>query len=429
MQKSYKDLSVNELRELQQQLGEQYELAKGKRLSLDMSRGKPSPQQLDLAKELLAMDMSANYKDKNGADGRNYGELAGAADAKTLFGEILGVAPEKVIAAGNSSLNLMFDVIQRAWVRGLPDSERPWSAEPAAKFVCLVPGYDRHFAVTEYFGIEMVTVALEVDGPDMDALESLVASDASIKGMWCVPVFSNPTGAVYSAETVERLANMKTAATDFLIMWDNSYCLHSLSGELPEIPDILAACERAGAPNRAIVFTSTSKVTLAGAGISCLAANDELRKSMLCAMGIQTIGYDKINQLRHVWYLKNLDHTKQIMAKHAEILAPKFALVDSILHEQLDGANIASWTKPGGGYFISFDALPQTAKRVWQLCADAGVKLTNAGATFPYSDDPADANIRLAPSFPPLGELEAAAHLFALCVKIAAVERLLAGNK
>ncbi|MEG1418881.1 MAG: aminotransferase class I/II-fold pyridoxal phosphate-dependent enzyme, partial [Oscillospiraceae bacterium] len=352
-----------------------------------------------------------------------YGEPMGVPEMRAIFADMLGVKSENVIAGGNSSLNLMFDTISRAYIHGLPHSEKPWCKYEQIKFLCPSPGYDRHFAVTEHFGAKLIAIPMLDDGPDMDEVERLVASDDTVKGMWCVPVYSNPTGCVYSDKTIERMAKMKCAAPDFTIMWDNAYCVHTLYGEVPVTADILGECERAGCPERVLLFASTSKITFAGAGVSCIAGSTGSITAIKTSMAIQTIGFDKVNQLMHARYLQNFDGVVRHMMRHAELLLPKFQMVDRILSEQLDGSEVASWTKPSGGYFISLFA-DGGAKRVITLCANAGVKLTGAGAAYPYGIDPDDRHIRIAPTYPSLDELEKACGLLALCVKIAALEKL-----
>ncbi len=429
--KSYKELSREELKRLQKQLSKAYEEAKGKGLKLDMSRGKPSAAQLDM--EMGFMDVlvsSSDYRTEAGLDTRNYGAMDGIPEAKELMAQMMGVASaEQVIVCGNASLSIMYDTVSRSMTHGILGNT-PWCRLEHVKFLCPAPGYDRHFAITEHFGIEMITVPMTAGGPDMDMIEKLVAEDESIKGIWCVPKYSNPQGYSYSAETVRRFAALKPAAKDFRIFWDNAYAVHHLyEEEQDEILDILSECEKAGNPDIVYEISSTSKVTFAGGGISALAASranlDEIRKSMT----IQTIGYDKINQLRHVRYFKNLDGLKAHMMKHAAIMRPKFEAVLKILNEELGGLGIAEWTNPRGGYFISFEAMDGCAKKIVAKCKDAGVALTGAGATYPYGVDPKDSNIRLAPTFPTMEELEAAADLFVLCVKLVSVETLLESRR
>ena len=425
--KAYQELSKSELESLKEQLQKAYEDAKGKGLKLDMSRGKPSPAQLDLGLEMLDVLCSdSSMKAENGMDVRNYGVLEGIPEAKKLMADIMGVQPENVIVCGNASLNIMYDTISRFMTHGVL-GQTPWCKLPVVKFLCPVPGYDRHFAITEHFGIEMINVDMTSDGPDMDMVEKLVAEDDSIKGIWCVPKYSNPSGYTYSDETVKRFAALKPAAKDFRIFWDNAYAIHDLyedrSGKLL---DILSECEKAGNADLVYEFASTSKISFAGGGIAAVAASEANLNEYKKSMTIQTIGYDKLNQLRHVRFFKNLDGIKSHMKKHAELLRPKFEIVNTILERELAGLGIAEWTNPIGGYFISFNSLEGCAKKIASMCKEAGVVLTPAGATYPYGKDPKDSNIRIAPSFPTVEEMGQATELFALCVKLASVEKLLA---
>ena len=425
--KAYQELSKSELESLKEQLQKAYEDAKGKGLKLDMSRGKPSPAQLDLGLEILdVLRSDSSMKAENGMDVRNYGVLEGIPEAKKLMADIMGVQPENVIVCGNASLNIMYDTISRFMTHGVL-GQTPWCKLPVVKFLCPVPGYDRHFAITEHFGIEMINVDMTSDGPDMDMVEKLVAEDDSIKGIWCVPKYSNPSGYTYSDETVKRFAALKPAAKDFRIFWDNAYAIHDLyedrSGKLL---DILSECEKAGNADLVYEFASTSKISFAGGGIAAVAASEANLNEYKKSMTIQTIGYDKLNQLRHVRFFKNLDGIKSHMKKHAELLRPKFEIVNTILERELAGLGIAEWTNPIGGYFISFNSLEGCAKKIASMCKEAGVVLTPAGATYPYGKDPKDSNIRIAPSFPTVEEMGQATELFALCVKLASVEKLLA---
>ena len=425
--KAYQELSKSELESLKEQLQKAYEDAKGKGLKLDMSRGKPSPAQLDLGLEMLdVLRSDSSMKAENGMDVRNYGVLEGIPEAKKLMADIMGVQPENVIVCGNASLNIMYDTISRFMTHGVL-GQTPWCKLPVVKFLCPVPGYDRHFAITEHFGIEMINVDMTSDGPDMDMVEKLVAEDDSIKGIWCVPKYSNPSGYTYSDETVKRFAALKPAAKDFRIFWDNAYAIHDLyedrSGKLL---DILSECQKAGNADLVYEFASTSKISFAGGGIAAVAASEANLNEYKKSMTIQTIGYDKLNQLRHVRFFKNLDGIKSHMKKHAELLRPKFEIVNTILERELAGLGIAEWTNPIGGYFISFNSLEGCAKKIASMCKEAGVVLTPAGATYPYGKDPKDSNIRIAPSFPTVEEMGQATELFALCVKLASVEKLLA---
>ena len=395
---------------------------RSKDLILNMSRGKPCPEQIDLSSELF---FSVNPDDcigEEGVDCRNYGELSGIIEMKRVFSEILDIPVDKICIGGNSSLDLMFNTFSRAYTKGLPDSEKPWSKYDSIKFLCPVPGYDRHFAVSEYYGMEMINIPMLKTGPDMIMVENLVKENPSIKGIWCVPVFSNPDGCVYSDDTVERLAKMECAAKDFTIMWDASYKVHSLYDEEIEIANILEECEKYGNSNRALIFASTSKITHAGAGVVCIGGSKESIKAYLKTATISTIGYDKINMLRHARFLKNKAGVLSKMKKHAEILLPKFEMVNEIFSRNLDRYNIAGWTNPRGGYFISMNVFPGTAKRVYSLCKEAGVTLTSPGATFPYGYDPEDSNIRIAPTFPSVTELSDACEIISMAVIITAAE-------
>ena len=426
---TYAQMTTEELQSELASLQDTYNGFKAKGLSLNMARGKPASSQLDLSMPML--DIMTSASDPHAADGsdlRNYGVLDGLPEAKELMASMLEDDPANVIVFGNSSLNIMYDTIARLWMFGTQGST-PWCKLDSVKFICPVPGYDRHFGVTQEFGIEMIPVPMNEDGPDMDAVEKLAAEDASVKGIWCVPKYSNPGGVTYSDEVVRRLASMKTAAEDFRIMWDNAYTVHHLSADpaqQDQLLDIAKACAEAGTTERYYKFASTSKVTLPGAGIAAMAASPANIAEVKKRMGVQTIGHDKINQMRHVLFLKDAQGIAEHMAKHAAIIAPKFELVLSKLEEGLAGCGVGSWTKPRGGYFVSFDAAEGTAKRVMALAKEAGVTMTGAGATWPYKNDPQDSNIRIAPTLPPLEELDQALDVFVVCVKLAAVEKLLA---
>ncbi len=414
--------------QLEQQLSverKNYEAFKAKNLSLDMSRGKPCKQQLDLCEDMYKIDFSDGFNDAKGVDCRNYGILEGIPETRELFADILGTKPQNVFVGGNASLNLMYEVMSIGFIKGMKDSETPWGKLDKVKVLCPSPGYDRHFSVSGHFGFEPVVVPMTENGPDMDFVEQLVLKDDSIKAIWCVPVFSNPDGIVYSDETVERLASMKTAAKDFTIMWDNAYVVHSIYGDAPKIPEIISLCEKHGNKNRVYEFTSTSKITAAGAGISALASSEENIAHFVATMKFATIGYDKVNQLRHAKYLKNKDGVLSIMKKHADILRPKFEAVISMLEKEIKPLGIAEWINPKGGYFVSFFAMEGTAKRIGELCKQAGVVMTPAGATYPDGNDPKNSNLRIAPSFPPVSELITACELFCVATKIASLEKLL----
>lgn len=422
------EMTKEELTTLKAALEEEYEAYRAQGLSLNMARGKPASDQLDLSMEMLdIVPSSDNCKAADGTDLRNYGILDGIPEAKALMASIMDDKPENVIVFGNSSLNVMYDTIMRCWVFGTLGST-PWCKLDSVKFVCPVPGYDRHFGVTEAFGIELVTVPMTEDGPDMDTVEALVANDSSFKGIWCVPKYSNPGGVTYSDEVVRRLASMECAAKDFRIFWDNAYAVHHLVEDVAEqdqLLDIAAACAEAGNPNRYYKFASTSKITFPGAGIAGFAGSDEIIAETNKLMNPQTIGHDKLNQLRHVRFLKDAEGVAAHMAKHAAILRPKFDLVIKLLEEGLEGTGCGTWSNPRGGYFVSFDAPEGCAKRIVALAKEAGVTMTGAGATYPYKNDPMDSNIRIAPTLPPLEELEAAIKIFVCCVKLASVEKLL----
>ena len=393
-------------------------------LKLDMSRGKPSKVQLDVAADLLRVITKPEECFDGNIDARNYGELAGLPCARAYWADVLGCKPEQTVVGGTASLNLMFDVIARAFSHGLLGSPKPWCKEDTVKFLCPSPGYDRHFRITQFFGAELITVPMTATGPDMDLVEELV-KDPAVKGIWCVPKYSNPDGIIYSDETIDRLASMKTAAPDFTILWDNAYCVHEFEGEFVPFRDMTAVCAQAGNPNRVFEFASTSKITLAGGGISVVAASVENIQYLLKLMGNQIISHDKVNQLRHVRYLKNKAHTLEIMKQHATLMAPKFRVVLDMLEQEIAPLEIAQWNRPKGGYFVSFNAMPGTAKRTLQLCKEAGVTMTDAGATFPYGIDPQDSNIRIAPSLPPVEELKQAMEIFCICLKISTLEKLL----
>lgn len=397
---------------------------KEQKLKLNMARGKPAASQLDLVNDILTCLVDPKECLVDGIDARNYGELAGLPAAREYWADVLGCKPEQTIVGGSSSLNLMYDLISRAYTHGLTHSERPWSKEDVVKFLCPSPGYDRHFKVTESFGAELITVPMTAEGPDMDVVEQYV-KDPQVKGIWCVPKYSNPDGIIYSDKTIDRLANLKAAAPDFTIMWDNAYCVHEFCGEYVEFPDIISICEKAGNPDMVYEFASTSKITFPGAGISVVASSEANIAYMLDIMGVQIISYDKINQLRHVKYLKNKAHTLEIMKKHATVLGPKFQMVLDMLDKEIAPCGFGNWVAPKGGYFVSFNTMPGTAKRALALCKEAGVVMTGAGATFPYGKDPQDSNIRIAPSLPPVDELEKAMDVFCTCLKLAALEKLM----
>ena len=422
----YNDMSKEELLTLKESLNKEYAEAKAKGLALDMSRGKPSAKQLDVSLGLLdTINSSSDLKALDGTDCRNYGVLDGIPEAKKLMADMMGTTPDHVIVYGNASLNIMYDQISRAYTHGILGNT-PWCKLDKVKFLCPVPGYDRHFAITERFGIEMINIPMSESGPDMGMVEEYVSKDASVKGIWCVPKYSNPQGYTYSEETVKRMAALKPAAEDFRIFWDNAYVIHDLYDDnKDEIADIISECEKAGNPDMVFEFASTSKVSFPGSGIAALATSANNIADIKKQLTIQTIGHDKLNQLRHVRFFKDINGLKEHMRKHAEFLRPKFEAVESVLEEELGGLGIGSWTEPKGGYFISFEAMDGCAKAIVAKCKEAGVKLTGAGATFPYGKDPKDSNIRIAPSFPTPDEMKQAADLFVLCVKLVSVEKLL----
>ena len=402
----------------------QFEDCKNQNLNLNMARGKPSKIQLDAVSDILGFVNSVEECFDDGVDVRNYGELMGLAGMRNYWADILGCKSEEIFVGGNSSLNLMFDVISRAYTHGLLHSERPWCKETCVKFLCPSPGYDRHFRVTEFFGAELITVPMTDKGPDMDVVEELV-KDPCVKGIWCVPKYSNPDGIIYSDDTIARFAALNPAAPDFAIMWDNAYCVHEFDGDYVEFPDIISLCKKAGNPDMVYEFASTSKITFAGAGVSALASSEANIAYFAKLFSVQTISHDKINQLRHIRYLKDKTHTLEVMKIHAGFLKPKFDAVADILDHEIKPLGFANWNRPKGGYFISFNTLPHTATRALELCKAAGVTMTPAGATYPYGKDPQDCNIRIAPSLPTVDELKKAMEVFCTCIKLAALERLL----
>ncbi len=395
---------------------------KAKKLKLNMARGKPSKAQLDIVSDIMTVLTDPAECIADGIDARNYGELSGLPCAKVYWADVLGCKPSEVFVGGSASLTLMYDLIAKAYSHGLKNSPKPWCKEEKVKFLCPAPGYDRHFRITESFGAELITIPMTENGPDMDMIEELV-KDAAVKGIWCVPKYSNPQGIIYSDETVNRFANLKPAAPDFTIMWDNAYCVHEFEGDFVPFQDIITLCREAGNPDMVYEFASTSKITYPGAGISVMASSEGNIKHMLKLLGVQMISYDKVNQLRHVKYLKDKEHTLALMKRHAQIMAPKFQMVLEVLDREIAPLGFASWNKPKGGYFVTLDTMPGTAKRALALCAEAGVVMTDAGATYPYGIDPADSNIRIAPSLPPVEELKDAMEVFCLCLKIAAFEK------
>jgi len=420
----YSEKTAEQLEQEYQIVKEKYDACVGKNLSLNMARGKPSKMQLDVATDILKTVLTAEDCIVDGVDARNYGELSGLKCAKEYWADVLDCKSSQVFVGGSSSLTVMFDVIARAFSHGLLHSERPWCKEEVVKFLCPSPGYDRHFTITEFFGAELITVPMTAAGPDMDVVEELV-KDPAVKGIWCVPKYSNPDGIIYSDESIRRFANLKPAAPDFTIMWDNAYCIHEFEGEYVPFPDIISICAEAGNPDMVFEFASTSKITIAGGGISVMASSEANIAYFTKLFSAQMISYDKVNQLRHVRFLKDKANTIELMKKHAAILGPKFSAVADILDEQIKPLGFANWNRPKGGYFISFNTMPGTAKRALALCKAAGVEMTPAGATYPYGKDPQDSNIRIAPSLPPVEELTQAMDVFCTCIKLAALEKLL----
>ncbi len=423
--KAYAEMTKQELASLKEQLEAVYREYQGKNLKLNMARGKPSSEQLDLSLPMLdVLNSKSDFMSVDG-DVRNYGVLTGIQEAKELMGGMMDAPAENIVMYGSSSLTLMYDTVSRSYSHGVMGNT-PWCRLDSVKFLCPVPGYDRHFSITEFFGIEMIPIPLHDDGPDMDMVENYVNNDEAVKGIWCVPLYSNPSGQSYSDEVVKRFANLKPAAKDFRIFWDNAYCVHHLYPDHPDhVLDILSECAKAGNPDMVYKFGSTSKVTFPGAGISAIATSKANIEDMKKQMNNQLISHDKMNQLRHVRFFGNADGLKAHMAKHAAILRPRFEAVDEILNRELGGLGIGTWTKPNGGYFVAFDSLEGCAKAIVQKCREAGVVMTGAGATWPYGKDPKDSNIRIAPSFPTLDELKLAAEIFCVCVKLVSVEKLL----
>lgn len=421
--KPYAALTQAERKEEYARLRGEFEALKARGLSLNMARGKPGRQQLDLVSDIFGLMQDPKDYVSDGLDVRNYGEMNGLPAARRLFADLLGCKPEQVFVGGNSSLQLMYDTIAKAYTHGLLHSPRPWCKEETVKWLCPAPGYDRHFRVTETFGFELIAIPMTDGGPDMDAVEE-AARDPAVKGIWCVPKYSNPDGIIYSRETIRRLAALSPAAPDFLIMWDNAYCVHEFEGDYVPFPDILSLCAEAGRPDMVFEFASTSKITLPGAGVACFACSEDNMAHMEKLLTPQVISFDKVNQQRHVLYLRDKAHTLELMKKHAAVMGPKFRCVADTLDREIAPLDIASWRRPKGGYFVSFNAMPGTARRALALCKEAGVTMTGAGATFPYGKDPQDSNIRIAPSLPPVEELEQAMEVFCICVRLAALEKL-----
>ncbi len=424
--KPYREMSKDELTQQKAELIRQFEDAKAMGLKLDMSRGKPTSAQLDMTMGLMdVLNSDSDMMSMDGVDTRNYGLMDGIIEAKHLMADVMSVPAENVIVYGNSSLSVMYDSISRSVTHGVMGST-PWCKLEQVKFLCPVPGYDRHFAITEHFGIEMILIPMTPEGPDMDLVEKYVNGDPAVKGIWCVPKYSNPQGVSYSDETVRRFAALKPAAEDFRIYWDNAYAIHHLyEDKQDQILEILSECEKAGNPDMVYEFCSTSKITFSGSGMAAMASSPANLADVKKSLTLQTIGHDKVNQLRHIRYFKNVEGMMAHMKKHADILRPKFEAVLSVLDRELGGRGIGEWTRPLGGYFISFDAMEGCAKAIVEKCKEAGVVLTGAGATFPYGKDPKDSNIRIAPTFPTSEDMAKATDIFVLCVKLVSVEKLL----
>ena len=420
---AYETMTPQQRQQEAQRLRARYEALRDMDLRLDMSRGKPGKEQLDLVSGMLTVLQDPADCLLDETDVRNYGQLSGLRAAKELFADILGCKASECFVGGNASLQLMYDTIAKAYTHGLLHSPRPWSKEACVRFLCPSPGYDRHFKISQSFGMELITIPMLPTGPDMDLVEAYV-KDPQVKGIWCVPKYSNPDGIIYDTATVARLAALRPAAPDFALMWDNAYCVHEFEGEFVPFADILSLCRAQGNADMVYEFASTSKITFPGGGISVLAASEDNQRYLQALMAIQIISYDKVNQLRHVRYLQDRDHVLALMARHAEILRPKFHCVLDLLEREIAPLGLASWQKPKGGYFISVNTLPGLAKRTLELCAQAGVKMTPAGATFPCGKDPSDRNIRIAPSVPPVEQLSQAMEVFCVCLKLAALEAL-----
>ena len=421
---AYSCMNREELEREYQSVLASYNHMKAQGLKLNMARGKPSTEQLNLVSDLLTALTTIEDCYDGDIDSRNYGELAGLPSARVYWAEILGCKPSEIFVGGAASLNMMCDIVSRAYTHGLTDSVRPWCKEEKIKFLCPAPGYDRHFQIGQFYGAELIYIPMTPTGPDMDMIEEYV-KDPAVKMVWVVPKYSNPDGVIFSEETVKRFANLKPAAPDFAIIWDNAYCIHEFEGECVPFPDIISMCAEAGRPNMVYEFASTSKITFAGGGTSCMAASEANIKYFTGVFGVQMISYDKVNQLRHVKYLKDKAHTLEIMKRHASVMAPKFACVAKWLNREIAPLDIAHWTDPKGGYFVSLYAMPGTAKRIWQLCKEAGVVLTTAGAAYPYGNDPQNSHLRIAPSLPPVEELEKAMEVLTVSMKLSALEKLL----
>ncbi len=423
--KKYTEMTKEELRAELEQVRARYEELKAKGLSLNMARGKPGKEQLDMNGPMMDLLNSESDYFCDGIDVRNYGNLEGLPSCRALFAELLDVKPENVFVGGSASLQLMYDTIAKAYTHGRVMGPTPWAKLDRVKFLCPAPGYDRHFGISESFGMEMITVPMTAEGPDMDVVEAL-ARDPEVKGMWCVPKYSNPDGIIYSEETIRRIASLQHAAPDFLLMWDNAYCVHEFEGDYVPFPDILKECAKYGNEDMVFEFASTSKITFPGAGISVFACSERNMAYMKKLLNAQIISYDKVNQLRHVRYLQDKEHVLALMKRHAQILGPKFRCVLDTLEKEIAPLGIAGWQRPKGGYFVSVNTMPGIAKATWKLCKEAGLTMTGAGATFPYGRDPRDSNMRVAPSLPPIEQLEQAMEIYCTSMKLAALEKLLA---
>ncbi len=407
-----------------QKISGEYDRVKAQGLKLNMARGKPAKAQLDLVSDILTSLTTVEDCFDGDIDSRNYGELAGLPSARAYWADVLGCKPEEIFVGGAASLNMMCDIVSRAYTHGLLGSPQPWCKEEKVKFLCPAPGYDRHFQIGEFYGAELIYIPMLSTGPDMDMVEEYV-KDPQVKMIWVVPKYSNPDGIIFSEETIQRFANLKPAAPDFAIIWDNAYCIHEFKGDYVPFPDILSLCREAGNPNMVFEFASTSKITFAGGGTSCMAASEANIQYFTGVFGVQMISYDKVNQLRHVKYLKDKAHTLEIMKRHATVMAPKFEVVSKWLNREIAPLGFARWNDPKGGYFVSLYTMPGTARRTWSLCREAGVVMTNAGATYPYRNDPNDSNLRIAPSLPPVEELEKAMEVLTISLKLSALEKLL----
>ena len=423
--KKYTEMTRDELLAERAAVQEKYDALKALGLSLNMARGKPGKAQLDMTSEMMDILRSDSDYSCDGIDARNYGNLEGLPSCRALFAELLGVKSENVFVGGNASLTLMYDTISKAYTHGRVMSEKPWAKLDKVKWLCPAPGYDRHFQISESFGMELIYVPMTAEGPDMDRVEELIR-DGDVRGMWCVPKYSNPDGIIYSPETIRRIASMKPAAPDFLLMWDNAYCVHEFEGDYVPFPDILGECAKYGNEDMVFEFASTSKITFPGAGVSVFVCSERNMEYMKKLLNVQLISFDKVNQLRHVRYLKDKEGVLALMKRHAAILGPKFRCVLDSLEREIAPLGIAQWQKPKGGYFISVNAMPGTAKETWRLCREAGLTMTGAGATFPYGKDPRDSNMRVAPSLPPLEQLEKAMEIYCVSLRLAALEKLLA---